>query len=572
MNMFFLNATPQFALTFALMACLSSAYGATAASSQSAIRLSDVTGSTGITFKHTDGGEGKHRYIVESVASGLATFDFNNDGLIDILFLNGAPLPGSDRKASEIGNALYRNDGDWKFTDVTPDSGLNDQAYHLGVCIGDYDNDGFQDIFLSNFGPDILYHNNGDGTFTDVTEKAGVANGQHVGAGASFLDMDQDGDLDLFIANYCDFTIEKHKDRRINGHPAYSGPAIYGSTADTLLRNNGDGTFTDVSKASGIAVKKGTGMGMVCADYDNDGDTDIIVGNDAKANFVWQNDGKGNFSEVGLLTGLAYDRNGIGLGTMGVDCADMDNDGLLDFYMTSYEQQWTTFYRNDDAGFFTDVTHTTGAGMGTYHEVTWGIGMPDLNHDGHRDVFIACGHLQDNIHLWNDTTTFEAQNRVIMNQGNGKFRDVTLEAGSGMTPKLSSRGAAFDDLDNDGDIDVVVLNTRQMPTLLRNDLSSDQHWIQINLKGAQSNKFGIGAKVKVYAGDQTFVDEVHSGRGYQSHYGTRLHFGLGAQDSIQQIEVHWPGGEKEAFQNIPTDQIIELTEGSSFEFRILNGE
>lgn len=566
------KAVPQLALQVALMAWLVSGYSVQAASGQPSIRLSDVTESTGITFTHTDGGEGKHRYIVESVASGLATFDFNNDGNTDILFLNGSPLPGSDRKASETGSALYRNDGDWKFTNVTAEAGLTDQAYHLGVCIGDFDNDGFQDIFMSNFGPDILYRNNGDGTFTDVTQKAGVSNGRHVGAGASFLDMDQDGDLDLFIANYCDFTIEKHKDRRINGHPAYSGPAIYGPTADTLLRNNGDGTYTDVSEASGIAAKKGTGMGMVCADYDNDGDTDIIVGNDAMANFVWQNDGKGKFTEVGLLTGLAYDRNGIGLGTMGVDCADMDNDGLLDFYMTSYEQQWATLYHNDDAGFFTDVTHTTSAGAGTYHEVTWGLGMPDLNHDGHRDVFIACGHLQDNIHLWNDTKTFEAQNRVIMNLGNGKFRDVTLEAGSGLTPKLSSRGAAFDDLDNDGDLDAVILNTRTKPTLIRNDLSSDQHWIQIKLKGTQSNKFGIGAKVIIHAGDQTFVDEVHSGRGYQSHYGTRLHFGLGTQGSIQQIEVHWPGGKKEAFPNIPIDQIIELTEGSGFEFRILNGE
>jgi hypothetical protein len=531
-------------------------------SSQPAIRLSDVTGVTGITFTHSDGGEGKHRYIVESVASGLATFDCNNDGLIDILFLNGAPLPGSDRKASEAGNVLYRNDGQWKFTDITSDSGLSDLAYHLGVCIGDYDNDGFPDIFLSNFGPDILYRNNGDGTFTDVTQKAGVANGDQVGAGASFLDIDQDGDLDLFVANYCDFTLEKHKERHINGHPAYTGPAIYGLTADTLFQNNGDGTFTDISEVSGITSKKGTGMGIVCADYDNDGDTDIIVGNDALANFVWQNDGKGSFKEVGLLTGLAYDRNGIGLGTMGVDCADLDNDGLPDFYMTSYEQQWTTHYHNDGDGFFTDITHISSAGEGTYHEVTWGLGMPDLNHDGFRDVFIACGHLQDNIHLWNDSKTFEAQNRVIMNLGNGKFRDVTLEAGSGLNPKFSSRGAAFDDLDNDGDIDVVVLNTRQKPTLLRNDLSTNQHWVQINLKGTRSNKFGIGAKVKVHAGDQTFVDEVHSGRGYQSHYGTRLHFGLGSHENINQIEVHWPGGKTETFQNIPSGQIIELTEGS----------
>lgn len=556
------HTTWQIALPLALWTCMGCRLGTQAASNQPAIRLSDVTASTGITFTHSDGGEGKHRFIVESVASGLATFDFNNDGSIDILFLNGAPLPGSNNAASQTGNALYRNDGDWKFTDVTSDSGLDDQAYHLGVCVGDYDNDGFQDIFLTNFGPDILYRNNGDGTFTDVTQKAGVANGNQVGAGASFLDIDQDGDLDLFVANYCGFTLEKHKDRRINGHPAYAGPAIYGPTADTLFQNNGDGSFTDISEVSGITSKKGTGMGIVCADYDNDGDTDIIVGNDAMANFVWQNDGMGHFTEVGLLTGLAYDRNGIGLGTMGVDCADMDNDGLLDFYMTSYEQQWTTLYHNDGGGFFTDVTHTTRAGDGTYHEVTWGLGMPDLNHDGHRDVFIACGHLQDNIHLWNDSKTFEAQNRVIMNLGNDQFRDVTLEAGSGLTPKLSSRGAAFDDLDNDGDIDVVILNTRQKPTLLRNDLSADQRWVQIKLKGIQTNKFGIGAKVKVSAGEQILTDEVHSGRGYQSHYGTRLHFGLNTHDNIEKVEVQWPGGKNETFQNLPTNQIIELTEGS----------
>lgn len=563
MTMFLRRTSSNICRPLTCMASVVCSSAILAAESPHAIRLSDVTESTGIDFVHTDGGEAKHRYIVESVASGLATFDFNNDGLIDILFLNGAPLPDASSKAAKTGNALYKNDGGWKFTDVTADSGLNDHAYHLGVCIGDYDNDGHPDIFLSNFGPDILYHNNGDGTFTNVTEKAGVSNGQHVGAGASFLDIDHDGDLDLFVSNYCDFTIEKHKNRLINGHPAYAGPAIYGPTSDTLFRNNGNGTFTDISEASGIASKQGTGMGIVCADYDQDGDTDIIVGNDAMANFVWQNDGKGQFKEVGLLTGLAYDRNGIGLGTMGVDCADLDNDGLLDFYMTSYEQQWATFYHNDTSGFFTDVTHTTRAGAGTYNEVTWGLGMPDLNHDGFRDLFIACGHLQDNIHLWNDSTTFEAQNRVIMNLGNGKFRDVTLEAGSGLTPKLSSRGAAFDDLDNDGDIDAVILNSRQKPTLLRNDQASDQHWIQIKLKGTKTNKDGIGAKVKLIAGDKMFTDEVHSGRGYQSHYGSRLHFGLGNLTKIDKVKVHWPGGEIETFQNIQIDQITNLTEGTS---------
>jgi enediyne biosynthesis protein E4 len=254
-----------------------------AASSKSPILFKDVTESSGISFVHTDGSEG-HRYIVESVASGLATFDYDGDGKIDILFLNGSPLNGKGG-AGASRNALYRNKGNWQFEDRTEVAGLVDSGFHLGTCIGDYNNDGFPDVFLSNFGPDILYRNNGDGTFTDVTQMAGVGNGNEVGAGAAFLDIEGDGDLDLFVANYCDFQLSKHQTRRVNGRPAYSGPAIYGPRPDTLYRNEGDGTFKNISREAGIAAIPGTGMGVVCADYDNDGDTDIIVGNDAMANF-----------------------------------------------------------------------------------------------------------------------------------------------------------------------------------------------------------------------------------------------------------------------------------------------
>ena len=533
-----------------------------AAEAPSPIRLTDVTRQTGITFVHTDGSSGR-RYIVESVCCGLATFDYNGDGKVDILFLNGAPLPGSPITTPPPRNALYRNDGDWKFTDVTQAAGLGDTNYHLGVCVGDYNNDGYPDIYLNNFGPNILYRNNGDGTFTDVTQAAGVANGNKVGAGACFLDIDGDGNLDLFVANYVDFTFAKHQTRNINGHPAYVGPMIYGPVPATLFRNNGDGTFTDISRESGIAAKAGTGMGVVCADYDDDGDTDIIVGNDAMANFVWKNDGSGHFEEVGLLTGLAYDRNGVGLGTMGVECGDYDNDGRLDFYMTSYQKQWAILYRNLGGGIFEDVTHTTGAGTGTFNQVTWGAGLVDFDNDGDRDLFIACGHLQDNVELWDDTTSYEARNLLLENTGRGKFVDVSARSGAGLAVKRSSRGAAFDDLDNDGKIDVVILNSRREPTLLRNDSPKRNHWIEIQLGGTRSNRDGIGARIKVFAGDLTLIDEVHSGRGYQSHYGMHPHFGLGDRTRIDRIEVRWIGGGTDVLEGVEVDRLLQITEGSS---------
>ncbi len=533
-----------------------------AADAPSPIQLKDVTRETGITFVHTDGSSGR-RYIVESVASGLATFDYNGDGKSDILFLNGAPLPGSPTTTPPPRNGLYRNDGGWKFTDVTAAAGLADTSYHLGVCVGDYNNDGYPDIYLNNFGPNILYRNNGDGTFTDVTKKAGVANGNQVGAGACFLDIDGDGKLDLFVANYCDFTVAKHQTRNVNGHPAYVGPMIYGPVPATLFRNNGDGTFTDISRESGIAAHAGTGMGVVCADYDDDGDTDIIVGNDAMANFVWKNDGKGHFEEVGLLSGLAYDSNGVGQGTMGVECGDYDNDGRLDFYMTSYQKQWAILYRNLGRGLFDDVTHRTGGGTSTFNPVTWGTGLVDFDNDGNRDLFIACGHLQDNVELWDDTASYEARNVLLRNTGRGKFIDVSARSGDGLAVKRSSRGAAFEDLDNDGKLDVVILNARREPTILRNDSSGPSHWLRIQPRGTRSNRDGIGARIKVVAGDLTLVDEVHSGRSYQSHYGMYPHFGLGQRTRVDRVEVRWIGGGTDVIEGVDVDRVLQISEGSS---------
>lgn len=522
------------------------------------IQLRDVTGRTGISYVHTDGSSGR-RYIVESVCAGLAVFDYDGDGDEDIYFLSGAALPGMKVKTAPR-NALYRNDGDWSFTDVTNQAGVGDTGHGLGVTAGDYDNDGDLDLYVNNFGPNVLYRNNGDGTFADVTKQAGVANGNQVGAGACFLDMDKDGDLDLFVANYVDFTYENHRTVRFNGIPGYVGPMDYEPTSDNLYRNNGDGSFTDVSVASGIALHKGTGMGTICCDLDHDGDTDILVGNDVGGNSFFQNDGSGRFDENGLLSGLAYDLSGIAQATMGVDTGDYNNDGLLDVYVTSYQQELATLYRNAGDGNFDDVTRLAGAGQGTAEHVTWGCGLVDFDNDGHRDIFIACGHLHDNVELFDTATSYHARNVVLRNAGPGQFVNVSGQCGDGLRVKLSSRGAAFGDLDNDGDLDVVVLNSRREPTLLRNDSAPGNHWIQIHLRGSRSNRYGIGSQVTVHSGDRSWIDEVQSGRGYQGHYGLRLHFGLGDHNHIDRIQVKWLGGGLQTIDDVAVDQVLTITE------------
>jgi hypothetical protein len=303
-------------------------------------------------------------------------------------------------------------------------------------------------------------------------------------------------------------------------------------------------------------------MGAICADSDSDGDTDIMVGNDLAANFLFQNDGTGKFKDVGLTTGLAYDALGTVHGTMAVECADWNNDGLFDFYTTSYQRQLTTLYQNMKGIYFEDITRRTGAGEGTYPQVTWGAGFVDMDNDADRDLFIVCGHLIDNVDQFDDTTSYHARNIMLLNNGLGRFVNVSENSGDGLLPKLSSRGAAFDDLDNDGDLDVVILNSRREPTILRNDSPGPNHWIQIQLRGTTSNRDGIGARVTVTSGELTQIDEVHSGRSYQSDFGKRLHFGLGQRSEVEQIRVNWIGGGTDIIRDVDVDRVITIVEGS----------
>jgi hypothetical protein len=522
--------------------------------------LRDVTVQTGITFRHTDGSSGK-LYIVETVASGLATFDYNGDGLIDVYFLNGRPLPGA-RADLPPKNRLYRNLGGFRFADVTEAAGTGDTGFGLGVAAGDYDNDGDQDLYLNNFGPNLLYRNDGDGTFSDVTEQAGAACGDKVGAGACFLDIDEDGDLDLYVANYVRFTYENHVFQVVSGYPRYPTPNHFPHQPANLFRNDGEGTFSDVTVASGLGAYPGSGMGTVCLDYDDDGRTDIFVCNDAARNFLFHNEGGGKFTEVGVAAGAAYNLYGQGVASMGADCGDYDNDGRLDIFLTDFQGQWPILFRNLGQGSFEDVTMFAGAAAASFAYVKWGCGLVDFDNDGFKDIFLGCGHIDDNIALTDDSTSYLARPVLLRNTGGGKFVNVSDSSGDGMKQKLVARGIAFDDLDNDGRIDVVILNSRRPAVVLRNESLTGNHWLQIQLRGVRTNRDGVGARVKVVAGNLTQIDEVHSGRGYQSHFGTRLHFGLGKQARVERVEVRWIGGGVDVFEDLSVDRLTTLVEGT----------
>jgi len=522
------------------------------------IVLRDVTQESGVTFAHSSGGSGK-RFIVETVTAGVATFDCDGDGRTDIYFLSGRPLPGTPA-GPKAKNALYRNLGGFRFEDVTSRAAVGDAGYGLGVAVADYDGDGAPDIYVSNFGPNILYRNNGDGTFADLTQKARLGRGNRVGAGACFLDFDGDGQLDLFAANYVKFSFEQPATRFVGGYLRYPGPRDFEPERNTLFHNRGDGTFDDVSVESGVASEAGTGMGVVACDYDNDGRTDIFVCNDLGANHLYHNEGGGKFEETALAAGVAYNFEAAATGSMGADCADYDHDGWLDFFMTDYQGELPCLYRNLGNGLFADVAARANAGTCTLPFIKWGCGFADFDNDGYKDLFIGNGHIEEFIEKIDRTTAYAPGNKVLRNTGDGRFVDVTKTAGDGLLPRGSARGLALDDLDNDGRIDVVVLHSNAPATILRNESRNDHHWVQLELRGVKTNRDGVGARVKLVAGDLVQYDEVHSGRGYQSHFGTRLHFGLARHDRVDRIEVHWSGGGAELFEDLPVDRLLTLTE------------
>jgi len=522
------------------------------------IQFTDITAAAGITFKHVASPE--KRYIVESMSGGVALFDYDNDADLDLYFVNSLTVDLVKSKG-KTKSELYRNDGDGKFTDVSVKAGVTDIGWGMGVATGDYNNDGFEDIYVTCLGPDHLLKNNGNGTFSDVTDKAGV-NDPRWSTGASFVDYDNDGDLDLFVSNYVDFDINnlpefgKGQTCQYKSVPVQCGPRGLKGAGDSLFRNNGNGTFTDVTKQAGVADPMGFyGLGIITSDFDDDGWTDIFVANDSTPNFHYRNKGNGTFEEIGFSAGTAVNENGSEQGSMGATAGDYDHDGKLDIFITNFADEYNTLYRNDGANSFTDLSYAAKVAAVSLPHVGWGTKFFDYDNDGWVDIFVANGHVYPQL------PNYRQPRLLHRNNHDGTFTEVSAQFGAVLTELRASRGVAFGDIDNDGDIDLVICDLDGPPQVLRNDGGNANNSILIKTVGVKSNRSGIGAQVKVVSGDLSQIDEVRSGDSYISQSDLRLHFGLEQRTKVDLIQVRWPSGTIDKVTNVGVNRIVTIKEG-----------
>ena len=544
--------------------------------------FTDVTSAAGLSgARNISGSVAEKQLLLEEMGGGVALFDYDNDGWLDIFLVNGTGFDPAVRDRHPT-SYLFHNNRDGTFTDVTQKAGLTRSGWGQGCCVGDYDNDGYDDLFVSYWGRNVLYHNNGDGTFTDVSEKAGVGGSEgRWGAGCCFLDYDKDGHLDLFVANYLNFDAARAPKPgeaiycNYNDIPVPCGPQGFAGGTNILYRNRGDGTFADVSEESGIARPRGPGsmvfvsrnwqptgsygMGAAAADFDNDGWPDIYVACDSAPSLLYRNNHDGTFREVAVPAGCAFDENGVAQSGMGVAVGDFDADGWLDIARTNFTDQLTTLYRNYGKGSFDDSSIKAGLGVNRKY-LGFGVGFLDFDNDGWKDLFIANGHVYSQIMRKKLHVSYKEPKVLYRSLGNGHFEDVSAKAGPAIRVENLGRGCAFGDFDNDGDVDIIINNLDGPPTLLRNDGGNKNNWIMIKCVGTRSNRSAIGTRVKVTTGEHSQIDEVMSGSSYYSQNDFRLHFGLGRASKADSVEVTWPSGAKQSFTNLSANQLYVLQE------------
>ena len=525
------------------------------------VQFIDITKDTEITFSHRSSPEKK--YIVESMSGGVVLFDYDNDGWLDIYFVNSLTVDSADSPRSSKSH-LYRNNRDGTFTDVTDQAGVGYPGWGMGAAVGDYDDDAWLDLYVTCLGTNKLYHNNGDGTFTEVAHKTGVAEGRW-STGCAFGDYDNDGDLDLFVSNYVDFKLDdlpefgKGNLCQYRGIPVQCGPRGLPGAGDALYRNNGDGTFTDMAKNAGVHDPDGYyGLGAVWTDVNGDGLIDLFVANDSRPNFLYQNNGNGTFTELGFLSGTAASEDGIEQGSMGIALGDYDHDGRFDFFVTNFADEYNALYHHDGQFTYTDMSFVSRIAESSFPYVGWGTEFFDYDNDGWVDLLLVNGHVYPQVDNASVGTSYAQRKLLYRNNRDGTFSEISSQAGAALLEKRASRGTAFGDLDNDGDVDVVINDLDGAPMVLRNEGGNRRNWIRIKAQSPTKNRFGIGARIRVVAGDLAQKSEIRSGGSYISQNDLRVHFGLGNRKSVDLIEVHWPGGGVTRLENIEVNQEITV--------------
>lgn len=527
-------------------------------------QLVDITDSTGIKFEHLSSSDKK--YIVESMSGGVALIDYDRDGLPDIYFTN-APTVDMAVAGKKARSALYHNNGDGTFTDVTDKAGVGYPCFAMGAAVGDYNNDGWPDLLVTCLGGVVLFRNNGDGTFTQVTKQAGLTDTQFA-TGAAFGDYDGDGWVDLFISHYVDFRLDdlpkfgSSKTCQYHGLAVQCGPRGLKGAGDLLFHNNGDGTFTDVSKMAGVDDPHGYyGLGAVWSDFNNDGLLDLFVANDSTPNFLYRNDGKGHFTEIGFLAGTAVSQDGSEQAGMGVALGDYLHTGHLSLFVTHFSEEYAALFRNDGAMGFTDVSFHAGVAAPTIPYVGWGTAFFDFDNDGWPDLFLVNGHVYPQVDTLDVGARYREPKLLFLNQHDGTFRNISGLAGTAIQIPQVSRGAAFGDLFNNGRVDIVVENLDGKPMILREEGGNHNHWIGFELAGTKSNRLALNARIRAVAGELIQEDEVRSGGSYLSQNDLRIHFGLGTHDHLDRAEILWPSGKTETLTNLAADRFYAVKEG-----------